>query len=487
MTPHDFRGARRARAALATLAGAALAATAACSPDDVLRVEDPDVVRPDNVADSSALPLLLAGALSDFQVAYNGGNGALATEGQANMVGLFTDEFIQTESFPTRTEVELRGVGRDNTTMGPIFLDLSRARASAERVARKYDEFGQPNAVGRAEAMALAGFAYVLFAENYCSGVPFSTLADDLTITFGQPQTTAQTLASALAKFDSALAIATAGSGANATRAANLARVGRGRVLLNLNRPADAAAAVAAVPTDFRFVIQHSENSPRQNNGIWNLSTSQGRWGVAEREGGNGLAFQTAADVRVPNRRRVANSGNGFAAEPMQEQLKYDERNDPIVLADGVEARLIEAEAALRASDVTTFLAKLNDPRANAQVRQARDLQRYAPTGQTLDQLLPALTDPGSARAREELLFRERGFWMYLTSHRLGDLRRLVRQYGRPVGEVFPTGSYSSPGALRTGTYGSDVSFPIPNDEGNNPNTPIGGDPALKGCIDRNA
>jgi hypothetical protein len=485
MTPNHAR----VRGALvgAALATALAAALAACDTEEILRVQDPDVVRPENVADSSALPLLLAGALSDFQVAYGGGNGALATEGQANFVGLFTDEFIQTESFPTRTEVELRGIGRDNTTMGPAFLDLSRARASAERVARKYGEFGQANAVGRAEALALAGFSYLMFAENYCSGVPFSSLADDLTITYGQPQTTTQMLTAALAKFDSAIAIAGATQSAAATRAGQLARVGRGRTLLDQNRPAEAATAVAGVPTDFRYVIQHSENSLRQNNGIWNLSTSQGRWGVSEREGTNGLPFRSAADVRVPNRPRATNGGNGFAAEPMQEQLKYDERTDPIVLADGVEARLIEAEAALRAGDVTGFLARLNDPRASALVRTARDLQRWAPVGQTLDQLLPPLTDPGSARAREELLFRERGFWLYLTAHRLGDLRRLVRQYGRTAESVFPTGAYSSPGGLRTGTYGADVAFPIPNDEGNNPNTPIGGNAALRGCLDLNA
>ena len=83
-------------------------------------------------------------------------------------------------------------------------------------------------------------------------------------------------------------------------------------------------------------------------------------------------------------------------------------------------------------------------------MRQARDLQRHAPTGRTLDELLPPLADPGSARARQDLLFRERGFWMYLTSHRLGDLRRLVRQYGRPVAEVFPAGALE---AVRPGPY----------------------------------
>jgi hypothetical protein len=53
---------------------------------------------------------------------------------------------------------------------------------------------------------------------------------------------------------------------------------------------------------------------------------------------------------------------------------------------------------------------------------------------------------------------------MYLTSHRLGDLRRLVRQYGRGAETVFPTGAYHKPG-----TYGADVNSPIPQAEDNNP------------------
>jgi hypothetical protein len=69
----------------------------------------------------------------------------------------------------------------------------------------------------------------------------------------------------------------------------------------------------------------------------------------------------------------------------------------------------------------------------------------YTQPGQTPPTALPALTDPGSADARVNLLFQERAFWMYLTGHRLGDLRRLVRQYGRGAETVFPTGNY--PGA----------------------------------------
>ena len=93
---------------------------------------------------------------------------------------------------------------------------------------------------------------------------------------------------------------------------------------------------------------------------------------------------------------------------------------------------------------------------------------------------------PATQDAARDRLFRERAFWLFGTSHRLGDLRRLVRQYGRPASSVFPSGNYLSNG--RTGTYGTDVNLPIPIDEGNNPNTPRTGDRIpLKGCLDRNA
>jgi hypothetical protein len=232
------------------------------------------------------------------------------------------------------------------------------------------------------------------------------------------------------------------------------------------------------VPVTFRFVLQSSENSARQNNGAWNLTTNQGRAGVSEREGGNGLPFVSAADPRVPSRPRSTNGGNGFDGGPMREQLKYPARTSDATLADGVEAQLIRAEAALRAGDAATFLALLNQLRADAALVAAR-----GGTG-----TLAALADPGSAAGREDLLFAERAYWLYGTSHRLGDLRRLVRQYGRAASSVFPSGNYSSSG--RTGQYGTDVNFPIPIAEGNNPLAPSAGasaDPALKGCNDRNA
>ena len=74
---------------------------------------------------------------------------------------------------------------------------------------------------------------------------------------------------------------------------------------------------------------------------------------------------------------------------------------------------------------------------------------------------LPPLDDPGTPEGRVDLLFRERAFWLYLTAHRQGDLRRLARHYSRRVEMVFPWGSY--PGGA--GVYGTSVVALVPASE----------------------
>jgi hypothetical protein len=83
--------------------------------------------------------------------------------------------------------------------------------------------------------------------------------------------------------------------------------------------------------------------------------------------------------------------------------------------------------------------------------------------------------DPGTADARVNLLFREKAFWTFGRGQRLGDMRRLIRFYGKTADQVFPVGTH-----YRGGNYGSDVNFPITTDERN-------GNPAFLGCTDRKA
>jgi hypothetical protein len=143
-------------------------------------------------------------------------------------------------------------------------------------------------------------------------------------------------------------------------------------------------------------------------------------------------------------------------------------------VANGIDARLIEAEAAFLAGNyggLNGTLAILNALRASQQV--LTNNVTYAANA------LPPLTDPGTDSARVAQLFREKAFWTFSRGERLGDLRRLIRQAPYKqwynANNTFPTGQH-----YRGGTYGTDVNLPVPQDEQNN-------NPKFHGCLDRNA
>ena len=425
-----------------------LAVGVACSPDRLLDVRDVDVLDPRTLNTKEALPTLLAGTLSAFQIAFSGA-GDLTNgghEGMVNMSGLLSDEYIHAETFPDRQGVDVRSIAPGNGSVKGVFFDLAQARALADLTSARYNTF-DPGTDGHSEVLSLSAYSYLLFAEHFCSGVPFSTLTDD-GVDFGQPQSRDEILAIALAKFDSALTFALENEN---DELANLARVGRGRVLQNQGNFVQAAAAVTTVPTNFVYVIEGSANSARQNNGIWNYTVNFFGFSVPDAEGTNGLNYRSADDPRVP----WLNTGEvGFDGEtPYFMQEKFPDKESNTVLASGIEARLIEAEAALQAGNSTLAFQILNT------LRQSQGLSTLA---------------SGTAAANVDALFRERAFWLYLTGHRLGDMRRLIRQYGRSESTVFPVGDYH-----KGGEYGSDVNFPVSSDERNNPN--------FESCLDRSA
>ena len=439
----------------------ALFLTTACSVDDILQVTDPDVANPEGLVGEAALPALFAGALSDFQVGYSGSSNG---DGQITISGLLSDELYNSESFPTRIEIDQRRMRDDNGTLRGAFLDMQQARAAAERAARRFEEF-QSGTIDHAHMLNVAGLSYITFGENYCSGVPFSTLEDDGTITFGEQQTTEQMFETAVAKFDEALGMLDPDD-EDAEAQLFLAQVGKGRALLNLGRFAEAAAAVEGVPDDFVYLIEHSENSGRQQNPVFTLVNVSRRFSVPDAEGGNGVNFRTAGDPRVPVILNPTNSIGLDNETPSYIPQKYSSRGSDIPVATGIEARLVEAEAELQAGNyggAGGTLEILNALRAT-----------MAPEDATLAPL------PAVATLEDQVnqLFYERAFWLYLTSHRVGDMRRLVRQYSRGTETVFPTGDYHKSGSL---PYGTDVNLPLPDDEANNPNV------GESLCLDRNA
>jgi hypothetical protein len=437
------------------LAAAALLAGVACSRDKLLEVETPDQIRPeDATATAAGAAALRAAAIGNFANFYSG-----TTNVGANLYGgLISDELVNAR--PGADHIDQRAFNPNtfpNTSwnnFSQAYTQSIRARAALRAAAATVST----TPAQLAQLYALSGMALTIAGELFCNGVPLSN-ADDAAPKW-EIVTNVQMFNRAVAVFDSAL------GGAPAADVANLARVGKARAQVDLGQWAAAATTVASVPTSFVYNAEYSQSSLVNTIFDWMVNTAN--FSPSDKEGGNGLDFVSARDPRI----QVARNAAGVATTRLGQDGStpaftiqgYATGSAPTRLATGVEARLIEAEAALQAGNASAYLAALNAARADAAVRTAYGVAAGD---------LPALTDPGSATARQDLLFRERGFWMYLTTHRVGDLRRLVRQYGRAATSVWPSGAY-----FKGGTYGTDQNITPSFAEANNPD--------WKGCADRN-
>lgn len=494
---------------LALLAAIALP-LAACDLDEALSLPDPDIADPATFSDSTALPAFRGAAIRDFSFAYD----ANAGDNQITYSAMLADEFVNSETFPTRIEIDQRNIQERNSSLEDVTRRLYRARTTAENAIAAYRRYSpggavnpingavDPGNVQRSELFALAAATYMLFGENYCAGVPFSVRNEDDTFTYGARENTEQLFTRALERADSAISVALRDSAfrVTATSAAptaatlsnlRLGRVLRARALLNLRRFAEAGATAALVPVTYTYVLSHSENTTGQNNGIFAFAQLSRRVSVAQNEGGNGLPFRLGTgtatapvqDPRAPSIRGTGANANGFDdTTPQWNPLKYNSRSAGTPLATGIEAQLIVAEAQLQAGG--DYLGTLNALRTTARVTFFNEPALAGTGGATPSNTvaaLPALTAPATRQAGEDLLFRERAYWLWLTSHRVGDLRRLIRQYNRTQQTVFPTGAYA-----KGGQYGSDVNFPITVDERNNPE--FSGIPTNQSlCLNRDA
>ena len=437
-----------------------LVTLAACDPQELLEVEDPEFASPESLADPSALPTLIAGAIGDFQIAYSGSgyaDGFTNPDAFITVTALLSDEFYASGSFETRIRTDQRDQfdPAQGNTSDDTFNTLQAARrslnAAAEAVARVAEDADNSRI---AELRALEGFTLVALGEGFCGNIPISaTTESGGPGEPGQPLSTAEIFQEAIARFDQALAIGPDYS---------LAKVGKGRALLDLGEFEAAAAATAGVPTEYVYLIDHSANSARQNNGVFTLQDN-GRYSVANSEGRNGLPYRSAMDPRVP---WVEDPDGGFVSTiPLYLDLRYPSFDADVPLAGGIEARLIEAEAALNAGNVDSWLSILNDLRADVQGLMSARFESYsANLPEDFPSTLTPLAPPAIQTERVQLHFSERAFWLYTTGHRLGDLRRMIRQYGFSAAQVFPIGDYR-----QGGTFGSDVSLPIPFEEINNP------------------
>lgn len=434
---------------------------AGCDIDSLVELPDPDLITLPTVQDPANVSAVLNGALFEFARAMSGVATNNATPGLVGISGVMSDEMWYSSTFSTMREIDRRVMFDTNGDVNAVYSFLHRARNLAEEAESLLAASEQSASAERGRMLALSGFVYVFFAENWCSNVPFSSAPLGEQLIFRPAIGTDAMLDSAIVRFDAVI------NGDVPTNAefTNLARVGKARALQNKGDLAGAAAVAADVPDDFEYVVEYNDDNAGQNNGFWYNVNSEGRSSVATDEGTNGIHFfdrgegtdtlnMTPDPVLTIDPRAPVDSGFGGTADRVRYvQFKYPDRGADIPIASGIEARLIEAEADLDfganpgSAVAGNWLAILNDLRADNGVAGT-------------------LTDPGTPRDRVELLYQERAFWMWLTAHRLGDLRRLVRLpgYGYDVDTVYPIGN-----TIRNESRGNAVSFIVPNDEANNP------------------
>lgn len=402
--------------------------------DLLLEVETPSRIVADDLDDPIRASLLVESVRNEFRCAYGhyvNVSGTIGFEWRPMTDGGDTRTFLATRQFTPS------GFGAGSYVTGECgsgtahYMTLSRARWFADDMLRRLDEWaselGPEQTAWEAEVAAWSGYSYVFFGESMC------TVAFD----GGPEQSPADAFQLAIARFDQAMAAAGV---ADEQDLLNLARVGKGRALLDLGRVSEAAAAVASVPEGFSFELAFSGVS----NETWNL---QFRDNQQNEDLGVGDLYLNMAFAGVPDPRvQVVNTGRDVTGYgiPFWHQRKYQSLDDPVRLASWEEAALITAEAAVAEGRLQEAVAIINELHANVG--------------------LPMFASADAAEIMDQIVYERRAEF-FLESHHLMDIKR----YDLPL--------YPEPGVpffVGGLVYGDRTCLPLPDVETNN-NPNLGG------------
>jgi len=470
------------RRAIATAGAIAVTAFGgACSTSDLLKADDPDLVKPADIESPAGADAVRLGAIQRWRLT-TGADNTNGNESTWLFGGLLTDEWGTASTFVQNDQVDKRAAGADNSTVTFSFRKLNRVRTAVNQALPLMAKYRPTEITSIAELLFARAFAEMQLASDFCNGIPLSNAATaDGSIEYGDPLMVDSVFKVAIVTADSGINLIT-GTDSQSVNVLNGLRIIKGRAQLGLNLLAAAAATVAPVPANHAY--NHTFSASVGSNAIWGQPFGGSRYLVGDSIEGNArnirvlnaIPFFSSQDPRTPSfftittvagKPDTAKSQDGLtlvrrlglsATAPVYNQFTA------VTVTAARDARLIEAEAQLANNPPgdLTWLATLNALRAT-------------PTtiGTITTPVMAPLTDPGTPAARLDLLFREKAYWTFTRGHRLGDMRRLVRYYGRASNTVYPEGPH-----YRGGTYGADVTLIVPQEELNNPK--------FSGCIDRN-
>ena len=456
--------ARGAVAATVVAVGALL--LGACDPkEELLSPQQPSVIDPSAVGNSTAADALYAGALGRWKNAMNGnGNN---TEALWNWEALFTDELRSADTFSQRNDADQRNLQNNDGVLTPIYQNAQQARGRARDAINAlltYDTSpsGQQH-VG--ELYLMMGYIEMEMSQAFCNGIPFGETVNGAPV-YTQPLTNADGFKLAIARFDTALTYLT-GTDAGTGNIKNAVLVSKARAQVDVGDFTGAAATVASVPTNFQYTFDYSQTT--FDNEWWIMGTSVKRYNPGDSVDAAGQILNAIPFTELNDPRVSVTDTKTKAEDNISNFWNVNNwgRDDPIPVASGIDARLIEAEAKLQAKDITGMMTILNALRESPQVLGVFKIP-----------VMSDLPTPADQTSATNLFFREKALWQFERGFRMDDLRRLVRQYGRTQDKVFPSGNFAR-NQTPSGVYGAQVAFPVPDAEQTNPN--------FHGCIDTNA
>jgi hypothetical protein len=413
---------RRAVAAVSLLALIAL--PLACNQlDKALAIESPSRLPVKDLEKPETAELLVRSSSTDFKCAL----GAFVVAG-----GLMSGELVDATQTASRWIYDRRVIvpadAQYSTSICEaigVYSPISTARWTADNALRHLEGWTDTQVPNRQQLMAQAalnaGFSLIMLGEAFCSAA----------VDLSAEETPAQLFAQAEDRFTKAIAAATASGDNNLL---NAAYVGRARSRIDRNDKAGAAADAARVPIDFVF-LSDGGDAGRQQNRVFEQNNKSLAVSVAPTY--RNVVYGTTADPRV----NVKNEGRNAqdASTPLYTQQKYTSLGTPLIVASGVEAQLILAEAQGGAVAVNIINA------LHARAGLPQDF---------------ASTDPAVILAQ---IIEERRRELFLQGNRLFDVNRFNLVQVPTPGLPYPKG----------GSYGTQRCMPLPDVERlNNPNIP---------------
>ena len=472
-----------ARSIVATV----LAAAALTGCNDYLETTVEGQITSGSVNSPAAADALRIGVLGSFHGLTSGQSngtlaGSLGSRGLWNYSGILADEWKASSSNAEIPELDRRQASSGNAAVSASYNIIHQTRARAREAIGALTTY-LPTPLYLGQMYVTMALAEVMLGELFCNGTPLSG-QENGQVVYGTPLTNAEVFAAAGAHLDTALTYL-GGTDAATVSWNRAARILKARALIDIGGAANFTAALAlvsAIPTTYTF--QNTFSATVAENGIFVLNVFAANnthqqvgdslnptpaLGIVR----NVVPFASARDPRVPVTGSSVTpsplgNGNDSQTPRVAEQI-WTANLAAVNIVSGLDARLMEAEADLQAGNFAAMNTKLNALRATPPA--------LSPT--LTPAAMPALPAPANRDAAIDQFFREKAFWTFGRGQRLGDMRRIIRQYNRAANTVFPEGLNHNTGA----PYGPGINFPIPTSEATNPNITKTTD----FCIDRTA